>query len=99
MFYFLVFIAAVTSSISLFEAIVTWRIDANREKGKTSNRTKIMCVSAVLSLIVGLPVALDAIGGGVTRCSRCGSRSVYLLRHDHRPADGGRDPDVHRQLA
>ena len=25
-----------------------------------------MCVSAVLSLIVGLPVALDAIGGGVT---------------------------------
>src|SRR5699024_2967063 len=65
-FYFLVFIAAVTSSICLFEAIVTWRIDANREKGKTSNRTKIMCVAAVLSLIVGLPVALDAIGGGVT---------------------------------
>ena len=64
-FYFLVFIAAITSSISLFEAIVTWRIDANREKGKTSNRTKIMCVAAALSLVVGLPVALDALGGGV----------------------------------
>ncbi len=66
MFYFLVFIAAVTSSISLFEAIVTWRIDAGREKGKKVNRTSTMCVAAVLSLIVGLPVALDAIGGGVT---------------------------------
>lgn len=63
-FYFLVFIAAITSSISLFEAIVTWRIDANREKGKKSNRTKIMCVAAALSLVVGLPVALDALGGG-----------------------------------
>ncbi len=64
LFYFLVFIAAVTSSISLFEAIVTWRIDADREKGKKPNRTTIMCVAAVLSLIVGLPVALDALGGG-----------------------------------
>ena len=64
MFYFLVFIAAVTSSISLFEAIVTWRIDAGREKGKKVNRTTTMCVVAVLSLIVGLPVALDAIGSG-----------------------------------
>ena len=63
-FYFLVFIAAITSSISLFEAIVTWRIDANREKGKSSNRTTIMCVAAACSLVVGLPVALDAIGSG-----------------------------------
>ena len=62
MFYFLVFIAAVTSSISLFEAIVTWRIDVNREKGKKTNRTTIMCVAAVCSLIVGLPVALDGLG-------------------------------------
>lgn len=64
MFYFLVFIAAVTSSISLFEAIVTWRIDAGREKGKKVNRASTMCIAAVCSLIVGLPVALDAIGSG-----------------------------------
>lgn len=62
MFYFLVFIAAVTSSISLFEAIVTWRIDAGREKGKKVNRTKVMCLAAALAFIVGLPVVLDSLG-------------------------------------
>lgn len=62
MFYFLVFIAAVTSSISLFEAIVTWRIDAGREKGKKTSRATIMCVAAACSFVVGLPVALDALG-------------------------------------
>lgn len=55
MFYFLVFIAAVTSSISLFEAIVTWRIDAGREKGKKTSRATIMCVAAACSFVVGLP--------------------------------------------
>ena len=62
MFYFLVFIAAVTSSISLFEAIVTWRLDVGAEKKQKVSRTKIMSLAAACSLIVGLPVALDALG-------------------------------------
>ena len=62
MFYFLVFIAAVTSSISLFEAIVTWRLDVGIEKKQKVSRTKIMSIAAVCSFIVGIPVALDALG-------------------------------------
>ena len=61
MFYFLVFIAAVTSSISLFEAIVTWRLDVGIEKKQKVSRTKIMSIAAVCSFIVGIPVALDAL--------------------------------------
>ena len=34
-----------------------------REKGKKSNRAKIICIAAVITTLVGLPVALDAIGG------------------------------------
>ena len=63
LFYFLVFIAAITSSISLYEVIVTNRLDNAREKGKKANRAKIICVAAVITTIIGLPVALDAIGG------------------------------------
>ena len=63
LFYFLVFIAAITSSISLYEVIVTNRLDNAREKGKKANRAKIICVAAVVTTIIGLPVALDAIGG------------------------------------
>ena len=62
MFYFLVFIAAVTSSISLFEAIVTWRLDVGIEKKQKVSRTKIMSIAAVCAFIVGIPVALDALG-------------------------------------
>ena len=43
--------------------IVTNRLDNAREKGKKANRAKIICVSAVVTTIIGLPVALDAIGG------------------------------------
>ena len=67
LFYFLVFIAAVTSSISLFEVIVTWKLDQARERGKKGNRTVIICVAAAVSFAIGLPVALDAIGGWFTQ--------------------------------
>ena len=67
LFYFLVFIAAVTSSISLFEVIVTWKLDQARERGKTGNRKKIITIAAIVSFVVGLPVALDAIGGWFTQ--------------------------------
>ena len=62
LFYFLVFIAAVTSSISLFEVIVTWKLDQARERGKTASRTKIITIAACVSFALGLPVALDGLG-------------------------------------
>ena len=62
LFYFLVYIAAVTSSISLFEVIVTWKLDQARERGKTASRTKIITIAACVSFALGLPVALDGLG-------------------------------------
>ena len=64
MFYFLVFIAAITSSISILELCATFQIDRDLSKGKNPNRKKICLVYALLILIVGIPVALDALGSG-----------------------------------
>jgi NSS family neurotransmitter:Na+ symporter len=64
MFYFLVFIAAVTSSISLLEVCTTFQIDQEIAKGKNPDRAKISCVYAIIIFIIGLPVALDALGSG-----------------------------------
>ena len=62
LFYFLVYIAAVTSSLSLFAVIVTWKLDQARERGKTASRTKIITIAACVSFALGLPVALDGLG-------------------------------------
>ena len=64
MFYFLVFIAAITSSISLLEVCTTFQIDQEIAKGKNPDRAKISCVYAIIIFIIGLPVALDALGSG-----------------------------------
>ena len=64
MFYFLVFIAAVTSSISLLEVCTTYQIDKTIAKGKEPNRKKISCIYVIIIFIIGLPVALDALGSG-----------------------------------
>ncbi len=64
MFYFLVFIAAITSSISLLEVCTTFQMDLSESKGKVANRQKITCIYAVVIFIIGLPVALDALGSG-----------------------------------
>lgn len=64
MFYFLVFIAAVTSSISLLEVCTTYQIDKNIAKGKDPNRKKVSCIYALIIFVIGLPVALDALGSG-----------------------------------
>jgi len=64
LFYFLVFIAAVTSSISLLEVCTTYQIDRTIAKGKEPNRQKISCLYAIVIFIIGLPVALDALGSG-----------------------------------
>lgn len=64
MFYFLVFIAAVTSSISILEVCTAFQIDRDMNKGKEPNRKKIACIFTALIFVFGLPVALDALGSG-----------------------------------
>jgi len=64
LFYFLVFIAAITSSISLLEVCTTFQLDQAEAKGKPANRKKVTCIYAVVIFIIGIPVALDALGSG-----------------------------------
>lgn len=64
LFYFLVFIAAITSSISLVEVICAYSIDKAIDAGKKPNRVKITAIVSLLTFVVGLPVALDALGNG-----------------------------------
>ena len=64
LFYFLVFIAAISSSMSLLEAITAARVDANIEKGKAPNRKKTAVIFAIILLVFCLPNALDALGTG-----------------------------------
>ena len=64
LFYFLVFIAAISSSMSLLEALTSSRIDANVEKGKAPNRKAVVLVFCILVAIFALPNALDGIGAG-----------------------------------
>ncbi len=65
MFYFLVFIAAISSSMSLLEAVTSARVDANVEKGKAPNRKKTALVFAIIIFLFCLPTALDGLGSGV----------------------------------
>jgi len=64
LFYFLVLIAAITSSISLLEVCTTYAIDKRIDAGKDPARKKITIIFASIIFIVGLPVALDALGSG-----------------------------------
>ena len=65
LFYFLVFIAALSSSMSLLEALTSSRIDANVEKGKAPNRKVTVIIFCVLVAIFALPNALDGLGSGI----------------------------------
>ena len=64
MFYFLVFIAAITSSISLLEVCTTFELDRAEAKGRPANRAKATCIYAAIIFVIGIPVALDALGSG-----------------------------------
>ena len=64
LFYFLVFIAAITSSIALLEVLTASVVDKQLAKGKEPNRKKISLIFAICIFIVGLPAALDALGSG-----------------------------------
>lgn len=63
-FYFLVLIAAITSSISLLEVCVSYYVDKKLKEGKDTKRSTVVLVCVALTFVVGLPVALDALGSG-----------------------------------
>ncbi len=61
-FYLLVFIAAVTSSISLLEVCTSYAIDRRIVKNKEPKRGRITLIITLISFVVALPVALDGLG-------------------------------------
>ena len=65
LFYFLVFIAAVTSSISLLEVCTAYFIDKRVEKGLEPDRKKITLIVGLTIFFLGFPVAMDGLGAGV----------------------------------
>lgn len=62
LFYLLVFIAAITSSISLMEVLVSVVIDKQAERGKTSNRRTVAIVIALILFAEGALVSADGLG-------------------------------------
>ena len=62
MFYGLVFIAAITSSISLLEGIVAVAMDKSIEKGRKPNRKKIATILGVSIAVTASLVSLDGLG-------------------------------------
>ena len=65
LFYALVFIAAISSSMSLLEVITSFKVDQNVEQGKAPGRKKYAIIAAILVFVFALPVALDGLGSGV----------------------------------
>ena len=62
-FYGLVFIAAITSSIALLEAVSSTVMDKRAEKGKPLNRKTVVTIMGIIIGIEGVFVALDGLGG------------------------------------
>ncbi len=65
LFYFLVWIAAISSSMSLLEAITATKMDSDIAKGKAPKRRLTALVFSIIILVFCLPTALDGIGMGV----------------------------------
>ena len=64
LFYALVFIAAISSSISLLECCASYKIDKNIAKGKAPGRKKTAYVYTLIILVLGSTVAFDGLGSG-----------------------------------
>ena len=65
LFYFLVFIAAITSSISLLEVCTTFVIDKRLAQNKKPARKVVTLAFTVVIFLLGLPVVFDGIGYGL----------------------------------
>ena len=61
-FYLLVLIAAISSAISLIEVVITYFMDRAAEKGKQSNRPKIVLLVCLAIMAVASIVAIDGLG-------------------------------------
>ena len=61
-FYLLVFVAAISSAISLTEVMTTFFMDQAATKGKTGNRNKISIVVCLVILVEAILVAVDGLG-------------------------------------
>ena len=61
-FYLLVFIAAISSAISLIEVVVTFFLDRAEEKGKEGNRKKVVLWVCLAIVVEATVVALDGLG-------------------------------------
>ena len=64
-FYLLVVLAALTSSVSLLEAIISSFIDRDLIKGKANTRIKWAVIFGLLMMAEGILVAYDALGSNL----------------------------------
>lgn len=62
--YTLVFIAAITSSISLMEVAVSAIIDVSEKRGRSANRRKITVTMGIIVTLMAIWVSVDALGEG-----------------------------------
>ena len=65
LFYFLVFIAALSSSFSILEGLTAYHVDKNIAAGKAPGRKKACIIMSIIIFIVGSVVALDGLGSGL----------------------------------
>ena len=65
LFYTLVFIAAITSSISLLEVLTAYKVDQNVAAGKAPGRKKYAIIAACIIFAFCLPTCLDGLGNGL----------------------------------
>lgn len=64
LFYFLVFIAAITSSIALLEVCTAFIVDKQLDKGQEPKRRTVTGIFGILVFLIAIPVSLDALGSG-----------------------------------
>ena len=78
LFYALVFIAAISSSMSLLEVITSFKVDQNVEQGKAPGRKKYAIIVAIIIFIFCLPTCLDGLGTGVNDGATLGTPAEIL---------------------
>lgn len=64
LFYLLVLIAALTSTVSLVEVVVSHFIDSRVIKGKPANRRAVVSLCCLAMFLISIPVIFDRLGEG-----------------------------------
>ena len=81
LFYSLVFIAAISSSMSLLEVITSFKVDQNIEQGKAPGRKKYAIFAACIIFVFCLPTCLDGLGAGTNGGATIGNPADVLGMH------------------